>query len=83
MKVKQQNLKVALAVAIPVAVVGGYILEQRQALKASRFRARYMEEKLNSALTKLTPEKLEEMSDEVDKDIRFFHLAQTELKDTL
>lgn len=83
MKVNEKHLKLGLGAAVAAGVVGGYIFELRTQLRAMEFRAKYMEQKLNSALTKLTPEKLEEISAEVDKDIAFFHIAKTTLKDTL
>ena len=78
-----KKFKVGIAVAVPVAVVGGYILKQRCKLRAAAFRANYMEEKLNSCLELLDPEQLEKMSAEVDTDIEFFTMAKTTLKDVL
>jgi hypothetical protein len=83
MRFKKKDLKVALAVAVPVTVTVGYILELRIKLRASRFRAKYMEEKLNSCLELLDPEQLEKIGAEVDADIEFFTMAKTTLKDVL
>lgn len=78
-----KELKVALAIAIPTAVATGHILAQRRTIRGLEVSKRYYAEKLDSALTKLTPEKLEEMSQEVDSDVTFFEMAKTTLKDTL
>lgn len=83
MKINKQGVKVAVAVAIPVTITFGYIVELRHRNLSLKWRARYMEEKLNSVLLLLTPEQLERIGDEVDSDIEFFSMAKTTLKDIL
>jgi hypothetical protein len=80
---KRPNYKQVLAVAVPVWVTAGYILELHARIKGLQVRGKYYEEKLDSALRKLTPEKLEEMAQEVESDTEFFEISQTTLKDTL
>jgi hypothetical protein len=82
-KISKQQLKVATAIIIPVGVAVQVFLEQRVIIKGLEHRASYYAEKLDSALRMLSPEDLEKLADEVDKDIEFFHLSQTTLKDVL
>lgn len=82
-KPTNRDLKVALAIAIPTAVATGHILAQRRQIRGLEVSKRYYVEKLDSALNKLSPEALQELSEEVDSDVTFYEMSQTTLKDTL
>ena len=82
-KPTKQDLKVALAIAIPTAVATGHILAMHQKVRGLEVSKKYYAEKLDSAINKLTPEALHELSEEVDSDVTFYEMSQTTLKDTL
>lgn len=83
MKVKKNDIKVVAAVAIPVAITTGYILQLQAKLKGSRRKADWYEEKLINVFKMLSTEQLQQIGDEIDMDIAFFMMTKSTLKDTM
>lgn len=78
-----KHLQLAVVVLVPVAFTTAYILRQKARIVGLEHQRAYYAEKLDSAMDKLTPEALAELSIEVDMDVEFFNISLTSLKDVL